>query len=424
MTRPSLPQNYQDIDGSVLESFETVGDWNCYLSHGTVEEDVTHVIHGSKSVKSTGTTSDSSHTIDKAINTTVGDAVDLWFYLESADITSIRLYFGKDVVGTFTNYFKAEISKSVTTANGTYDRFGPGWNVVRITRDMFAATGTISWTDVMKKIAVSLVYPGASATAYFDVVMAGYKPQPKILFCWDNGYASAYDLVYPLMTSLGVRGTIGVVKDFTGLEGRITPASPYAYECMSLAELQEMYAAGWGMANHSKRHVQLTYTGYPSIQANYDEIAPCSEFLEENGMPRAARHFIYPAGKFSYEYTYPALAQAGMLTARSCIETPSYNLPEQTPYEKYRLRTYELRADRSVQSVLDEIDTAIQYGGSLMIFGHITVASGATGARYNIDDLETVVRYAISKNVPIQTIDEWYNGLTNPRYRSLPMGRT
>jgi hypothetical protein len=89
--------------------------------------------------------------------------------------------------------------------------------------------------------------------------------------------------------------------------------------------------------------------------------------------------------------------------------------------------THPTQPEITVSTVKSWIDTAVLTGSSLsLVFHHLADDSAhiTDSTNYLFSDFKAIVDYAIARGLEFVTIDEWYNGLTNPRYRSLPPSRS
>lgn len=127
-------------------------------------------------------------------------------------------------------------------------------------------------------------------------------PPAAVLFDFDNVSDTVYDYAYPILAAAGFKGTAYATSGNVGAAGYI-----------SLAEYQELYAAGWDVANHSATH---PYLANLSQAAQETELETCAAYLEANAMPRAARMVAYPNGSYNTS-TLAAMAATGMLTGRT-----------------------------------------------------------------------------------------------------------
>lgn len=129
-----------------------------------------------------------------------------------------------------------------------------------------------------------------------------YLPKPRLFITFDDGKASDYTTSYPIMKAAGFRGTSYIMSNKVGTPGFVT-----------LAQLQEMYADGWCIGNHTSDHNDLS-----SIESgDLESITAVRDYLIANGMPRGANQFAYPYGAgWNVPSVQAHLAAIGVETAR------------------------------------------------------------------------------------------------------------
>ena len=100
----------------------------------------------------------------------------------------------------------------------------------------------------------------------FAQAVLGDAPQRAMAVTFDDGFRSVYDHAWPILTELGIPGTVFVP---TALIGRPSPMSwpgidewegtPYENELegMSWEELRQLRDAGWEIASHGQTHPNL-----------------------------------------------------------------------------------------------------------------------------------------------------------------------
>jgi hypothetical protein len=165
-----------------------------------------------------------------------------------------------------------------------------------------------------------------------------------------------------------------------------------------------------------------------SLSGQRDEIRDATDWLIFSGFPRAARHLAYPVGPGN-AVTWAAMTELGILTGRGVVPWV-----EPTPAGKlYGLHGAVVSwgdiahgvPDYTVATVCGWIDKAIATGSTLTLVFHGLRAAG--GILYTVDylisDFRAIIDYAVQTGIRFCTIDEWYEGLTDPRYRSLLLGR-
>ena len=91
---------------------------------------------------------------------------------------------------------------------------------------------------------------------------------------------------------------------------------------MTLAQLQELYAAGWDVGNHSDSSAQLTSMTLAEAKAS---LIDCASYLENNGMPRAARQVAYVDGQYN-DTVLQAMHDTGMQSGTTITALSTHTL--------------------------------------------------------------------------------------------------
>jgi hypothetical protein len=78
---------------------------------------------------------------------------------------------------------------------------------------------------------------------YRDVIA-----RPKVILTFDDGRASIYDIVFPLLRAADIRATLYVIGGYVGGAGYLTKQ-----------QLSELHCLGWDIANHTYRHTRLAW---------------------------------------------------------------------------------------------------------------------------------------------------------------------
>ena len=397
MTRKALPQNYLLDAGTLLEDFEDNTTFT--ITNGTKAANTSEYKTGAKSMKVTAN-SGASCFVDKTISVVgIGDNVGLWVYCHTVPATTISYV---NIKFTAVENFSNLLSYSYLAAS-----LNLGWNYIPIHATKWTATG-MTPGDAMIKIRITLVaLEGQQPIISFDSLYIRQKRKAKIMFTFDGGpYESIYTEGFPYLAAKGMKGTIYITSTFPDTTGMCT-----------LAQLEEMYAAGWALGNHTVTHPYFTIVSQAEIE---DELTGCETWLNSNGFARASRHVAYPYGLNS-EASQVAMTNCGMLTGR--LVSDIHYATQTTPMGDYRLlRCYMFENTMTLAAVKTLVDTVERYGLTLCLLVHrlLSVAGDTATA---ITDFQALVDYIQAKNIDVVTIDEWYEGMTNPRYRSLPLGR-
>jgi len=101
----------------------------------------------------------------------------------------------------------------------------------------------------------------------------GKNSKPSILFTFDDGRASNYNVAVPILESFGTRGMFFVVPEFIGLRGQTAREFYYSridirnlppsndeeiWTPMSSEQLADLVRRGHEVGNHTLSHIQLT----------------------------------------------------------------------------------------------------------------------------------------------------------------------
>ncbi len=242
----------------------------------------------------------------------------------------------------------------------------------------------------------------------YDELRTGMEHHPQLMIAFDDNRLTAYDTAYGYMKDRGLPGTMYAIKNTAGLSGYMT-----------VGNLQTMYNNGWDIGNHTVHHNDPGGLTAYDLAGQKAEISGCTDWLIANGMPRAARHVAYPLGAYN-DNTLTALADLKMLTGRIAANFQQYT-PINNPYLVIG-RT--VVSTDSLSTVQGFIDAAYNKGVSLqLIFHKFLDSTDGTATWWTPDNFRALIDYIVARKIPCVTIDEWYTGLTNPRYRSLPPPR-
>ena len=242
-------------------------------------------------------------------------------------------------------------------------------------------------------------------------VLGVYKnnqARPKLLIDFDDGFASQYTQVFRYMAKYGLVGNIAVIERAVGK----TAGQIDSYDYCTLAQLQEMYAAGWDMMTHGYwNHSDVHFTGRADLLA---DVKSNRDYLLNNGMSRAAYHYVYPGGVISTANdSIGVLAECGMKTGRTVEANPTPTYPTGVD-SLTRLWSRDLSNTTTIATALAMVDRAINTGSTIRCHGHRAVASIVDG--YNevtitdwrsfVDGLRDRIKDGLIDN---QTITQWYS---------------
>ncbi len=77
----------------------------------------------------------------------------------------------------------------------------------------------------------------------------------------------------------------------------------------------------------------------------------------------------------------------------------------------------------SLTTALCWIDLAIQHNATIFLMFHQLATPASTEYDWTHANFQLLMEYIVARKIKCITIDEWYKGLTNPRWRSVPLSR-
>ncbi|OAH53063.1 hypothetical protein AWH48_11940 [Domibacillus aminovorans] len=255
---------------------------------------------------------------------------------------------------------------------------------------------------------------GRSTKGVFDSIVGGgyqdltsFNMAPRAILTFDDGWSSVYALAYPYMKSKGIKGTCYIVPPFLETAGYMT-----------LLQLQTMFfSAGWCMGNHTTTHPNMG--SYSYVDA-LNEIGVCNNWLRANGFADGLRHIAFPNGAYNDD-VLQACRDLGLKTARKTGNQLNNNFSLADDLRLIAPITCGLGGGSpNFAAVKTQIDNAIAQGKvCIMMFHRIVNTAGENGSsttdgmNFVYSDFVQVIDYLVSTGIITETIDEFYNSLTN-----------
>lgn len=393
MPRTALPQNYILNEGTTLEAFDSLTGWtNNDTTKGTMELDDTHHVPGrSNSLRVNITTAGQPVRITKQISFKRNRQSfwDLWVYSTYTN-TNHETQLTLSVDAGFSKiFYKSWIG------------IMKGWNRFRVHFDDMVPTGSPSWTtDTITYLRIR-TFPATSTTPSISYNNLNHSVEREglCMITFDDYYPSVYTEAFAYMNPLGLKGTLYAITDLINTPSKITTA-----------QLREMYNAGWAISNHTSDHTDLTTLTTEQIQTKIND---ANTWLTNNGFIRSKDHLSYPGGAFN-QTVLDALPATSIKTARTTQQY--YN--SGAPQDHYLMRSVTLGNTLNLSTAKIYIDYAVKHGVMINLTLHNLVTTPTNISEWGISDFKALIKYICAKGLRCVTIDEWYNGLTNPRYRS------
>jgi len=333
-------------EGTLIEGFETIGDWEVE-GVGATQEATTNAKQGTYALKLNavgGGYAVSTKIINQDFSTVINFI--LWIYVEDRT----KLHTTEIFLSSTTNwakYFKGSFAVK---------HFHNGWNRMVIDKNLFETTTGENWEITMIRLRVRL-NPLEAQSVYliFDDFRKDYIARPKVILTFDDNFQNAYSNAYPIMVGNGQKGVLFSVID------RVDQTN-----YMTLSEMNELYALGWDVSNHTQTHAHLT--AIPEAQM-HAEINNATTWLINNGFKSSSLLFAYPYGEYN-QTVINYLKLKGFTFARSTIGgiwQPQLNLSDNI---QYQIKTEYVFNTTTTVTVQGWIDQTINQGGLLVLLFH------------------------------------------------------
>lgn len=219
---------------------------------------------------------------------------------------------------------------------------------------------------------------------------------------FDDNHPSIYTEGFARMQPLGLLGVNACITGTVGNTGLYT-----------LAQITEMYNAGWDIVNHTRNHIQMT------TQIDSDIIADVSAgrtYLLAQGFTRSANILIAPSNETN-EYILNLISPyATMATWRIDNGKDTNN---EVPFDLMRVRRRGV-ANNPPSVIKDWIDEAILNDQHLHLNFHKITTAG-TALDYPPTDFQTVIEYIAAKQargeLEVLTMSQLYNRFSGKKQR-------
>lgn len=301
----------------------------------------------------------------------------------------ISFYIWVDSIDNFGNasfqFYSGAVTKRFTYSFRPYLLNGTSsWHHVKIKVSDLVAEGGILLTDLITGWRL-VSYPATGKSVHFKFagIVFDNIEKPAISFTFDDGQISDYSIAYNKMKEYGYKGTIFQISEAVGLTGRT-----------SLAQIQEMYNAGWYFGIHGKDALNWVTETTPEQAEN--SIKVCRDYLYNNGLTRGLDICAYPQGK-NNDDTQLSLDRLGIKYARSTNTGVNYY-----PYnDRRKIAGRGLSPTSATNKAY--VDEAIAKGGHLVFICH-ELTPNAYKTAFN----ELIDYIFENYNEYMTTLPEWF----------------
>lgn len=385
----TLPQNLLNGPMVLIDGFEDVALWPAITGSRAANTTAGQFVGGTQSIKATASSGgDARLRLTLAgLDLSKMGRIDLWTYLHdpTADYGA--------------GAFKVKIMSPASMVSSNYSStYGPLMqgraSRFHLPKSFFAvAAGNLNWAAVrVIEVFWTASAAGKTPSLSWDRLEWGPTSVPALLLSFDDGWVGVYQNAFPVMRARGIRGTCFIVTSLVGTAGYMT-----------WAQIAELAANGWTIANHTQHHTDLS--GLTEAQQETEIQAGITD-LTAQGYGASAKYFAYPFGGHNAN-TMTAMSNLGMLYGRTTLSPISDRRCMMPFNDVYRGEAVQVGNTVSVAQAKGYIDSAITDGAVLPMFFHNL---GIAGTEMTTADFAAVLDYwsARRSQMPAITYDDFY----------------
>lgn len=356
---------------SVLDTFD-VSDWTQTVGTLTYDTDIKH--DGNQSAKLVSREG-ATGAIDKNIT---GDftnsSISMW--MQTPDYTKI------DYISIILSTTDTTFAHSLRSDSYSIQTINNQWFLINFPRFPLP-TGTPDAANVMSVRITITPKSGQTATAYFDTLHTWKRgvltPKGAVVFSFDDGLDTTYNLARPLMDKYGYKGVNAVIVS------KLTETD--------ISHNKYMQSSGWDIVSHSFHHDSRALSD-PAW-----EYLLAQKWLADNGFKSGSRFVILYGGL----HNEPLMKYMGshVLMTRGGFRG-LLSLPQIGDLQDIQ----SCKATDTVATVKSMIDAAKTNGLALELMFHGISTGTPVDYEYSVTDLETLIDYCNSQGVEVLTYSD------------------
>lgn len=380
--------NFQSSEGTVLDEFDVLNEWT-KSGPGNLSLDTTNYRTGDGSLKIDNLSVDNDTYATKEVNVDLSDMKNfmLWVYVyqtQARQTDIVRIAFS-----TTSNYSK--------WCEKTWVYLRPGWNCLMCAKDKMSFYGGEDLSSPVVKIRIG-AFSGSGSTLIvsFDELRINTVTEPLCVLTFDDVPKQVYNGCFPAMQAAGLKGTLYLTQKYLG----------FSEYYINRAELDEMFEAGWLVANHSLNHPDFQLISESEIIA---EVQGMADWLIAEGFGRGAYHLAYPVGHGG-PTVWPSVAQCGILTGRE-VSGGNWFPQQYYPYSVPANTSLGSGAYLDLAETLAVVDHAKEYGEICFLTCHGARTPPQGDEEWSVADFEALIDHLVEIDMRTIDVDELYRGI-------------
>jgi peptidoglycan/xylan/chitin deacetylase (PgdA/CDA1 family) len=200
--------------------------------------------------------------------------------------------------------------------------------------------------------------PAAAGVVEIPDFEESAEPEPAgavIAFTFDDGYASDYELAYPILKKYGIRGTSYIIPLYQDTNRA---------HALTWDEIREMSSYGWVFGCHTYAHTNVADMTPDEIVQSMKAV---NAAFEKQGLPVPVIH-AFPYGKYD-EQAIDAMKPFRLQMREAFYETKFIDLSNVDPYEIDSCSA-DMRTEKRLLEHEAVVDKACSTGGVIVFRCH------------------------------------------------------
>jgi hypothetical protein len=216
---------------------------------------------------------------------------------------------------------------------------------------------------------------------------------PIVSFSYDDGFASWYDIGFPLFQQYGFPAVLYINATNSWISGAGNDA---------VNKLLEMQTAGWEISNHTWDHYQF----WANDTINEFEVSSMKTWLDSVGFPNSG--FAAPFNDWDHNVV-------DVVKKYSLYYCASGGIGISHPFDRYFLRRVGISNEVSIETIRGYLDNAVANNLWIIFSGHgIGGTYGDSTNSQSVQLIQMVFDEVIARGIPVKTVREVINELYLP----------
>jgi hypothetical protein len=237
----------------------------------------------------------------------------------------------------------------------------------------------------LTKLRIGITATGGLTTTLQVAGLTAHRvPEGSVTLLFDDARTDTYTTAYPIMSALGMVGSVAAEYNRLG--------TVPSYSLMTLAQLTELYAAGWDVLGHHSVGMAGQSESFQTgiYQAQKD-------WARANGFVRGAHIWCWPGGlRDAAAETY---AQRYYQVCRRTGTMAQHGIPG--VFDPIRPQMVYINNSTTVPQITTRVDRVKLYGGNVVFVLHSLVTNKVAAEDFLISDFQAVCWYIAAAAVPV-----------------------